>query len=65
MRMPIQYALTYPERVPSNQVALDWRKLQRLDFAKGFHTAFPLPSTGSRSGEEGQGIALLCAQCGG
>src|SRR3984893_7047093 len=34
MRMPIQYALTYPERVASNQVALDWPKLKRLDFAK-------------------------------
>ncbi len=30
MRMPIQYALTYPERVASNQVALDWPKLRRL-----------------------------------
>jgi 1-deoxy-D-xylulose-5-phosphate reductoisomerase len=28
MRMPIQYALTYPERVASNQVALDWSKLR-------------------------------------
>jgi len=35
MRMPIQYALTYPERVASNQVALDWSKLRRLDFARG------------------------------
>ncbi len=34
MRMPIQYALTYPERVASNQVALDWRRLKRLDFEK-------------------------------
>src|SRR5215471_17673595 len=32
MRMPIQYALTYPERVASNQVDLDWAKLKRLDF---------------------------------
>ncbi len=32
MRMPIQYALTYPERVASNQVDLDWSKLKRLDF---------------------------------
>src|SRR5579863_1854696 len=34
MRMPIQYALTYPERVASNQVALNWSKLRRLDFAR-------------------------------
>ncbi len=32
MRMPIQYALTYPDRVPSNHCALDWASLHRLDF---------------------------------
>ncbi len=41
MRMPIQYALTYPERAASNQVALDWRKLRRLDFAKVSSRRFP------------------------
>jgi 1-deoxy-D-xylulose-5-phosphate reductoisomerase len=41
MRVPIQYALTYPERVASNQVALDWRKLRRLDFAKVSTRRFP------------------------
>ena len=41
MRMPIQYALTYPERVTSNQVALDWMKLKRLDFAKASTRRFP------------------------
>jgi 1-deoxy-D-xylulose-5-phosphate reductoisomerase len=32
MRMPIQYALTYPDRVASNRCALDWASLMRLDF---------------------------------
>jgi 1-deoxy-D-xylulose-5-phosphate reductoisomerase len=32
MRMPIQYALTYPERIPSNGCALDWSALRTLDF---------------------------------
>lgn len=32
MRMPIQYALTYPERVASNGFALDWTSLTKLDF---------------------------------
>jgi 1-deoxy-D-xylulose-5-phosphate reductoisomerase len=32
MRMPIQYALTYPERVASNGSALDWSRLKKLDF---------------------------------
>jgi len=34
MRMPIQYALTYPARVESQQVQLNWSKLRRLDFQK-------------------------------
>ena len=42
MRMPIQYALTYPERVASNsQVALDWTRLKRLDFEKASTRRFP------------------------
>jgi 1-deoxy-D-xylulose 5-phosphate reductoisomerase len=41
MRMPIQYALTYPDRVASNQVALDWTKLKRLDFEKASTRRFP------------------------
>ena len=41
MRMPIQYALTYPERAASNQVALDWSKLRRLDFEKVSTRRFP------------------------
>ena len=41
MRMPIQYALTYPERVASNQVVLDWSKLKRLDFEKVSTRRFP------------------------
>jgi 1-deoxy-D-xylulose-5-phosphate reductoisomerase len=41
MRMPIQYALTYPERVASNQVDLDWAKLKRLDFLKVSTRRYP------------------------
>ena len=41
MRMPIQYALTYPERVASNELALDWGKLKRLDFGKISTRRFP------------------------
>lgn len=42
MRMPIQYALTYPERVASNnEVALDWSQLKRLDFEKASTRRFP------------------------
>ena len=41
MRMPIQYALTYPARVPSQQVQLDWSTLKRLDFEKASTRRFP------------------------
>jgi 1-deoxy-D-xylulose-5-phosphate reductoisomerase len=41
MRMPIQYALTYPERAASNEMALDWSKLRRLDFEKVSTRRFP------------------------
>ncbi len=41
MRMPIQYALTYPERIASNGHALDWARLRRLDFARVPSRKFP------------------------
>ena len=41
MRMPIQYALTYPDRIASNRVALDWSKMRRLDFEKVSTRRFP------------------------
>jgi 1-deoxy-D-xylulose-5-phosphate reductoisomerase len=41
MRMPIQYALTYPERLASKEIALDWTKLKRLDFEKASTRRFP------------------------
>ncbi len=41
MRVPIQYALTYPERVASNGGQLDWTALRRLDFAKVPPRKFP------------------------
>ena len=41
MRMPIQYALTYPERMASKELALEWSKLRRLDFAKPSTRRFP------------------------
>src|SRR6202035_3919949 len=41
MRMPIQYALSYPDRIASNDLALDWSKLRRLDFEKVSTRRFP------------------------
>jgi 1-deoxy-D-xylulose-5-phosphate reductoisomerase len=41
MRMPIQYALTYPERVVSTECQQDWSALRRLDFEKVSTRRFP------------------------
>jgi 1-deoxy-D-xylulose-5-phosphate reductoisomerase len=59
MRMPIQYALTYPERIASNQVALDWTKLKRLDFEKVSIRRFPCLRLAKEALKKGG--ALPCA----
>ena len=59
MRMPIQYALTYPERVPSAQVQLDWEKLRRLDFEKASTRRFPCLRLAREAMKKGG--ALPCA----
>jgi len=41
MRMPLQYALTYPKRVSSNGCALDWSRLRSLDFEPVPEKKFP------------------------
>ncbi|MEM8621254.1 MAG: 1-deoxy-D-xylulose-5-phosphate reductoisomerase [Actinomycetota bacterium] len=40
MRLPIGYALGYPERIASPFGALDWRRLDRLDFETPDRVAF-------------------------
>ena len=59
MRLPIQYALTYPERVASNQMALDWGKLKRLDFEKASTRRFPCLRLAREAMKKGG--ALPCA----
>jgi len=41
MRLPIQYALTWPERLPSPTVAPDWTRMNNLTFAPPDENAFP------------------------
>ena len=41
MRTPIQYALTYPERLPSPLAGLDWATVSRLDFMPTDRKKFP------------------------
>ncbi|HXR98070.1 MAG TPA: 1-deoxy-D-xylulose-5-phosphate reductoisomerase [Terriglobales bacterium] len=41
MRTPIQYALTYPDRLPSNRKRLNLEEMSRLDFELPDHGRFP------------------------
>jgi 1-deoxy-D-xylulose-5-phosphate reductoisomerase len=59
MRMPIQYAITYPERVASNDVRLDWNSLRRLDFEQVSPRRFPCLSLARAALKEGG--AQTCA----
>jgi 1-deoxy-D-xylulose-5-phosphate reductoisomerase len=56
MRQPIQYALTYPERLPSAVPPLDWTTVSRLDFIPPDRTKFPCISLAYRAMEIG-GVA--------
>jgi 1-deoxy-D-xylulose-5-phosphate reductoisomerase len=59
MRMPIRYALTYPEREGANGVELDWDALRRLDFERVPPRKFPCLRLARRALEEGG--AQTCA----
>jgi 1-deoxy-D-xylulose-5-phosphate reductoisomerase len=53
MRQPIQYALTYPDRLPSAVPPLDWTAVPRLDFIPPDRTKFPCVSLAYRAIEMG------------
>ena len=53
MRMPIQYALTFPDRVASNGCELDWAALKKLDFAEVPARKFPCVELAKRAIREG------------
>ena len=63
MRLPIQYALTYPERVPNPELPkLDWDKIKELTFEPPDLKMFPcleLAMQAARTG--GTSSAALCA----
>jgi 1-deoxy-D-xylulose-5-phosphate reductoisomerase len=41
MRVPIQYALSYPKRLPNSLAGVDFYALSKLHFAKPDHSKFP------------------------
>jgi len=63
MRLPIQYALTYPERLPNAQLPrLDWGTINHLDFEQPDMDAFPCLRLAMEAGRKGGTMpAVLCA----
>jgi len=53
MCFPIQYAVTWPERVPNSLPPLDFGKLRQLDFATPRYEDFPALNLARRAGDEG------------
>jgi 1-deoxy-D-xylulose-5-phosphate reductoisomerase len=53
MCFPIQYAITWPERVPNSLPPLDFAKLSKLEFATPRYDDFPALNLARRAGEIG------------
>ena len=53
MCFPIQYAVTWPERVPNTLPPLDFRKLSKLEFEVPRYDDFPALNLARRAGETG------------
>ena len=51
MCFPIQYAITWPDRVPNSLPPLDFAKLGELKFARPRYTDFPALNLARRAGE--------------
>jgi 1-deoxy-D-xylulose-5-phosphate reductoisomerase len=53
MCFPIQYAITWPDRVPNSLAPLDFGKLAKLEFAAPRYDDFPALNLARRAGEIG------------
>ncbi|MFC2056560.1 1-deoxy-D-xylulose-5-phosphate reductoisomerase [Chloroflexota bacterium] len=63
MRLPIQYALSYPERLPNPQLRrLDWSNTENLTFEQPDSDTFPCLKLAIEAGKKGKTYpAVLCA----
>ncbi len=63
MRLPIQYALSYPERLPNLQLPkLDWSNIKDLTFEQPDFEMFPCLKLAIEAGKKGETYpAVLCA----
>jgi len=59
MRLPIQYALTYPERLPSPVPQLRLEQMGKLTFFSVDHDAFPCLGLAYRAMEMGRGQTVV------
>lgn len=59
MRIPIQYALTYPNRFPLLSEPLDLRKVGTLHFEEIRHADFPLLQTAFTVGRQGGAAPII------
>jgi 1-deoxy-D-xylulose-5-phosphate reductoisomerase len=53
MCFPIQYAVTWPDRVANTLPPLDFRKLSKLEFSQPRYNDFPALNLARRAGETG------------
>jgi 1-deoxy-D-xylulose-5-phosphate reductoisomerase len=53
MRLPIGYALAYPERLPTSFGAIDWTQLSILEFEPPDRARFPCLDLAYRAGRQG------------
>jgi 1-deoxy-D-xylulose-5-phosphate reductoisomerase len=53
MRIPIQYAVTYPERIESPSDSLNFFKIGKLTFFEPDRTAFPLLALAEKTAQNG------------
>jgi 1-deoxy-D-xylulose-5-phosphate reductoisomerase len=53
MRLPLQYAMTYPERVSGPARRLNWRELEALHFEQPDHETFPALQLGHEAARRG------------
>ncbi len=59
MRLPIQYALTYPERIDTGLISLNFLKLKQLTFMSPDTRRFPSLSLAIYAGEKGKTLPAV------
>ena len=63
MRIPIQYALTYPKRVPGVVPELDFAALKVLTFDVADDRDLPLPCQPAKGHQKGRSRPMCCQRC--